>query len=66
MFDEIFLISCGTLSDIAVIICPEITRLSIFPFYGMENKDIPGTRRASQPHFPTIKVANPWSRKRPV
>ena len=50
MFDEIFLISCGTLSDIAVIICPEITRLSIFPFYGIENKDIPGTRRAYSHH----------------
>ena len=60
MFDEIFLISCGTLSEIAVIICPEIMQLNIFPFYGIENKDILGTVRASHPHFPLF--LNPPSR----
>ena len=67
----------NTLSDIAEINCPEITRsYHIFPVYGMKNKNIHFFVCVSHPvsrnlkiHFPdthSIKVANPASRKRPA
>ena len=57
-----FLLSDSTLSDIAKIICPEITQsYHIFPVYRIENIDIFGTVCASHPvsrnfeiHYPDI------------
>ena len=56
-----FQISNSTLSAIAEIICPEITRpYHIFPFYKRKNEDIPNTVFVSHLFSHNCKIQSFW------